>query len=268
MSREQRSQDQEADASLDASGRAVWSEVDLDAVRANVARLRAVAAPAALLAVVKANGYGHGAVPVAPRRARCRRVVARRRPGRGGRAAARRGDRRADHAPLRARADGRGRGGRGRTSRRSSTPRPGSTRWRRRSPIRPRLSRSTCTSRSTPACTASAARPTTRSRSHARSRRATSSRSPGVCTHLAVADEPDNPYTAEQLARFDAVLDALDAEGLRPPLAHAANSAGLLVTGARYDLVRVGIACYGLPPAPGAGRRSSSSAPRCRSARG
>ena len=47
------------------SGRAVWSEVDLDAIRANVAGLCAVAAPAALLAVVKANGYGHGAVPVA-----------------------------------------------------------------------------------------------------------------------------------------------------------------------------------------------------------
>jgi alanine racemase len=73
----------------------------------------------------------------------------------------------------------------------------------------------------------------------------------GVCTHLAVADEPDNPYTGEQLTAFDEVLDALDAAGLRPPLAHAANSAGLLaVPGARYDLVRVGIACYGLPPAP------------------
>jgi alanine racemase len=73
----------------------------------------------------------------------------------------------------------------------------------------------------------------------------------GVCTHLAVADEPADPYTREQLARFDAVLDALDAEGLRPPLAHAANSAGLLTApAARYDLVRVGIACYGLPPAP------------------
>ena len=47
----------------------------------------------------------------------------------------------------------------------------------------------------------------------------------GVCTHLAVADEPGNPYTAEQLGRFDAVLDALEARGLRPPLVHAANSA-------------------------------------------
>ena len=52
--------------------------------------------------------------------------------------------------------------------------------------------------------------------------------------------------------RFDAVLDALGAAGLRPPLVHAANSAGLLACAdARYDLVRVGIAAYGLPPAPG-----------------
>jgi alanine racemase len=73
----------------------------------------------------------------------------------------------------------------------------------------------------------------------------------GVCTHLAVADEPDNAYTGEQLAAFDQVLNALEAVGLRPPLAHAANSAGLLVSpAAHYDLVRVGIACYGLPPSP------------------
>ncbi|HEX7521303.1 MAG TPA: alanine racemase, partial [Acidimicrobiia bacterium] len=45
--------------------RPVWSEIDLDAVRANVGALRAAAEPAALLAVVKADGYGHGAVPVA-----------------------------------------------------------------------------------------------------------------------------------------------------------------------------------------------------------
>src|SRR3954454_4396636 len=44
--------------------RPVWAEVDLDAVRANVRSLRAVVAPAALCAVVKADGYGHGAVHV------------------------------------------------------------------------------------------------------------------------------------------------------------------------------------------------------------
>ena len=45
--------------------RPVWAEIDLDAVRANVRALRGHRAPAALLAVVKADGYGHGAVPVA-----------------------------------------------------------------------------------------------------------------------------------------------------------------------------------------------------------
>src|SRR5437870_10764483 len=45
--------------------RPVWAEIDLDAVRANVEVLRATSAPAQLLAVVKAQGYGHGAVPVA-----------------------------------------------------------------------------------------------------------------------------------------------------------------------------------------------------------
>ncbi len=45
--------------------RRVWGEVDLGALRGNVARLCETAAPAQLLAVVKANGYGHGADEVA-----------------------------------------------------------------------------------------------------------------------------------------------------------------------------------------------------------
>lgn len=74
----------------------------------------------------------------------------------------------------------------------------------------------------------------------------------GVFTHLAVADEPEDPYTAEQLACFGTVVDALAAAGLRPPIVHAANSAGtLLRPDARLDLVRVGITIYGIPPAPG-----------------
>jgi alanine racemase len=72
----------------------------------------------------------------------------------------------------------------------------------------------------------------------------------GVCTHLAVADEPDNPYTGQQLDRFDELLAALDARGERPVLVHAANSAGLIAhERSRYDLVRCGIALYGIPPA-------------------
>jgi alanine racemase len=71
----------------------------------------------------------------------------------------------------------------------------------------------------------------------------------GVFTHLAVADEPENPYTAQQLDRFDAALDVLSAAGHRPSVVHAANSAGaILHPRARYSMVRPGIAVYGLSP--------------------
>jgi alanine racemase len=71
----------------------------------------------------------------------------------------------------------------------------------------------------------------------------------GLLTHFAVADEPDNPYTARQVAVFEAVRKELARSGIRPPLVHAANSAGVLTTPeARYDLVRCGIAVYGIAP--------------------
>jgi alanine racemase len=73
----------------------------------------------------------------------------------------------------------------------------------------------------------------------------------GICTHLPVADEPGNPYTADQLGRFDEVLAKLRAAGVEPEIVHAANSAGLIAhPDSRYDLVRCGIAVYGVPPAP------------------
>ena len=73
----------------------------------------------------------------------------------------------------------------------------------------------------------------------------------GVYTHFAVADQPDNPFTAAQLDRFSVALSALDEAGLRPPLTHAANSAALIThPESRFDLVRAGIAAYGIPPAP------------------
>ena len=72
----------------------------------------------------------------------------------------------------------------------------------------------------------------------------------GLLTHFAVADEPDNPYTARQVAVFDAVRKELARMGIRPPLVHASNSAGVLTApGARYDLVRCGISIYGIAPA-------------------
>ena len=73
----------------------------------------------------------------------------------------------------------------------------------------------------------------------------------GVFTHLPVADELDNPFTARQLGVFDALVVDLRAAGIDPPIVHAANSAGAIAhPAARYDMVRCGIAVYGLPPAP------------------
>jgi alanine racemase len=74
----------------------------------------------------------------------------------------------------------------------------------------------------------------------------------GVFTHLALADEPGDPFTAVQLARFDAVLAALADHDLLPPVVHAANSAGGLAhPSARHHLVRAGIAIYGISPGAG-----------------
>jgi alanine racemase len=77
----------------------------------------------------------------------------------------------------------------------------------------------------------------------------------GLFTHFACADDPSPDGTAAtdaQLAAFRAVVADLEATGDRPPTVHAANSAGLLVrTDAAFDLVRPGIAVYGLPPGPG-----------------
>jgi alanine racemase len=70
----------------------------------------------------------------------------------------------------------------------------------------------------------------------------------GMYTHFGTADD-DVPYAREQLKRFQALLTELEADGLRPPLIHAANTAGLLnLPESRLDMVRPGIGIYGLPP--------------------
>jgi alanine racemase len=73
----------------------------------------------------------------------------------------------------------------------------------------------------------------------------------GVWSHCAVADDPADPFTAEQVARFDAVLTALRTAGIEPKMTHLANSAATLAHPATHaDLVRVGIAIYGVAPSP------------------
>ena len=74
----------------------------------------------------------------------------------------------------------------------------------------------------------------------------------GVWSHLAAADEPGHPSVPLQLEAFQRGYEQARAAGLEPTLRHLANSAGtLVVPEARLDLVRVGIAAYGIEPAPG-----------------
>jgi alanine racemase len=74
----------------------------------------------------------------------------------------------------------------------------------------------------------------------------------GVWSHLAAADEPGHPSIPVQVEAFQRACEQARANGLEPTLRHLANSAGaLVVPEARLDLVRVGIAAYGIDPAPG-----------------
>jgi len=71
----------------------------------------------------------------------------------------------------------------------------------------------------------------------------------GLWTHFAVADEPASPFTSTQLDRFERAVAELLAAGVRPRTLHAANSAGLLWhPRSRFDMVRCGITLYGLVP--------------------
>ena len=76
----------------------------------------------------------------------------------------------------------------------------------------------------------------------------------GLFTHFACADDPSAQGVAAtdaQLSAFRAVVADLESTGDRPRTVHAANSAGLLMrSDATFDLVRPGIAVYGLAPGP------------------
>lgn len=76
----------------------------------------------------------------------------------------------------------------------------------------------------------------------------------GLWSHFACADEPGHPSIAAQLRVFDDAIKLAEKAGVRPEVRHIANSAALLtLPEARYDLVRPGIAVYGLDPIPAYG---------------
>jgi len=73
----------------------------------------------------------------------------------------------------------------------------------------------------------------------------------GIFTHMASADDVDLSYTRRQLGRFGEVLSALRGEGPLPPHIHAANSACIFrLPESHHNLVRLGLAMYGLDPSP------------------
>jgi len=84
----------------------------------------------------------------------------------------------------------------------------------------------------------------------------------GIFTHFAAADEADRSYTIRQLEIFHHLLAALEREGLHFTLRHAANSAGLIgFPESRLNLVRAGIIIYGLYPSEQVDRGSISLKP-------
>ncbi|HEY8414780.1 MAG TPA: alanine racemase, partial [Thermaerobacter sp.] len=217
--------------------RPTWVEIDLDAIAHNLRQLQQVAAPAQLMAVVKADGYGHGAVMVA-------------------RTALAHGARRLAVAMVEE----------GVHLRQSAIACPvlvlGWTPPEQYGlALRYDLELTVSSEAEARALAEAARREGRRAKIHLKidtgmSRLGLRAADPrlgeiaariaalgnleivGVYTHLATADDPSSPLTGRQLAAFEEALHVLARHGVRPLLRHAANSAALLrLPGARFDLV-------------------------------
>lgn len=71
----------------------------------------------------------------------------------------------------------------------------------------------------------------------------------GIYTHFAVATDPGDPFTVKQMDVFEAAADEAEAVLGKPLVRHAASSAGVMAfPRSHYDMVRPGIAIYGLAP--------------------
>ncbi|MET7900268.1 alanine racemase [Streptomyces sp. NPDC005355] len=225
--------------------------VDLAALRANVRVLREAAPTAELMAVVKADGYGHGAVP-------CARAA--REAG-----ASWLGTATPEEAfELRAAGDT-GRlmcwlwtpGGPWREAIEAEIDVSATGLWALREVVAAArasgrtarlqlkadtgLGRSGCQPADWPALVA-----------EARAAEAEGAvRVTGLWSHFACADEPGHPSIAAQLSVFREMVGQAEQAGLRPEVRHLANSpATLTVPESHFDLVRTGIAVYGISPSP------------------
>jgi alanine racemase len=222
-----------------------WAEIDLSAVESNLAGIRTVLDPHVLImAVVKADGYGHGAVPVARTALRAGASwlgVATVDEGLALRVAR-------ITAPILvlgpsaagAIAEAVQRG----LSLTVSSPEavPLIARGARRRAARVHLKVDTGMTRLGVAVGEVS--------KVVRTIAAAGVRLEGIFTHLACADEPGSAMTRDQLTRFESILPPLRR---RYPklLVHAANSAAaVLLPRSHYGMVRIGLAMYGLSPGP------------------
>jgi alanine racemase len=225
--------------------------VDLDAVRHNVRRLREIAAPARVLAVVKADGYGHGLLPTA-RAARSagaewlgvavlEEALALRDAG--------------DAGPLLCWLAVPGESYTAAVA--ADVDLTASSTWqldeiaatarRLGKPARVQLKADTGLSRN--------GAPLDRWPSLVAGAKAAQAagvlRITGVWSHFACADEPDHPSVKVQEAAFADALAEVEAAGLDPGVRHLANSPATLTRPSSHlDLVRCGLAVYGLSPVP------------------
>ncbi len=73
----------------------------------------------------------------------------------------------------------------------------------------------------------------------------------GIFSHFSCADESDKDFSFKQIRFFNEITGEIEASGIKIPKKHLANSAGVLaLPGSYYDLVRPGIMIYGLYPSP------------------
>lgn len=227
------------------------AEIDLDALRANVRTLRASAPGAALMAVVKSDAYGHGAV-------RCARAAVEAGASWLGTAT--------PEEALALRAAGLpGRimcwlwtpGGPWREAVEADLDVSVSGMWAlrevteaaRRAGVRARVQLKADTGLGRNGC-----QPDDWAELVAQALRAEAEgalRVTGLWSHFACADEPGHPSIAAQLTRFHEMVAYAEGQGVRPEVRHIANSpATLTLPPSHFDLVRTGIAVYGLSPSP------------------
>ncbi|MEV6760812.1 alanine racemase [Streptomyces sp. NPDC051105] len=230
------------------------AEIDLAALRANVRTLRALAPGAALMAVVKSDAYGHGAV-------RCARAAVR--AGAGWLGTATPEEALALRADPGLPADVRimcwlwTPGGPWREAIEADLDVSVSGMWALREvteaaaeagrPARVQLKADTGLGRN--GCQPADWPELVGAALHAEE--AGLIRITGVWSHFACADEPGHPSIAAQLTLFRELLAHAEEQGVRPEVRHIANSpATLTLPESHFDLVRTGIALYGISPSP------------------